>query len=153
MTTSPFGPLKALELYLGAFAKDSPSLALPEADGGGPLDATAGMAAISRGQRFDSLQDFKRALRAWAIADKLSPAILDSDSRRVRVGCRSCRSCAFRIRCNYTDGSGAVVTTFHGVCEAARESRAGLTDSSNTTASIVKARLARPRSLGRRHPN
>jgi hypothetical protein len=48
----------------------------------------ATVAPIALGQRFDSLQEFKAALRNWAVEACFTPAILDSDSRRVRVGCR-----------------------------------------------------------------
>lgn len=46
------------------------------------------MPKIVPGQEFNSLADFKSCLRAWAVEDGFSPSILDSDARRVRVGCR-----------------------------------------------------------------
>jgi hypothetical protein len=46
------------------------------------------MAPLFQGQQFASLQQFKDALRAWAVQANFTPAILDSDSHRVRAGCR-----------------------------------------------------------------
>jgi hypothetical protein len=46
------------------------------------------MTSISIGQRFESLAQFKTALRKWSIEANFTPSILDSDSRRVRAGCR-----------------------------------------------------------------
>ena len=46
------------------------------------------MPPLARGQVFKSLQEFKKALQEWALEANFTPAILDSDSHRVRVGCR-----------------------------------------------------------------
>lgn len=73
------------------------------------------MPPIAPGQEFASLGEFKTALQAWAIEDRFQPKILDSDSKRVRVGCRSGPDCPFRIRCNFSDKTGtAKVTTLDG---------------------------------------
>ncbi|MCJ1423462.1 hypothetical protein MMC29_001345 [Sticta canariensis] len=70
------------------------------------------MPAIDEGQIFTSLLDFKKALRDWAIEKNFTPHILDSDSHRVRAGCRSSPDCPFRIRANYSEKRGnARVTT------------------------------------------
>lgn len=70
------------------------------------------MAPIVQGQEFPTLQDFKDALREWALERRFTPAILDSDSHRVRAGCRSSPDCPFRIRANYNEKKGyARVTT------------------------------------------
>ena len=61
------------------------------------------MPAIAEGQVFASLQVFKDALREWAIERNFTPHILDSDSHRVRAGCRSAPGCPFRIRANYNE--------------------------------------------------
>ena len=67
---------------------------------------------ITQGQHFKTLQDFKNALRDWAIERNWTPHILDSDSHRVRAGCRSSPNCPFRIRANYSTKRGdAKVTT------------------------------------------
>jgi len=73
------------------------------------------MPPIAAGQVFMSLAVFKTALQAWAIEERFQPKILDSDSKRVRVGCRSGPDCPFRIRCNFSDKTGtAKVTTLDG---------------------------------------
>lgn len=70
------------------------------------------MPPLEEGQIFPSLQAFKDALRDWAIECNWTPHILDSDSRRVRAGCRSSLDCPFRIRANYSAKRGdARVTT------------------------------------------
>ena len=70
------------------------------------------MPPIVQGQIFPSLADFKNALRDWAIERNWTPHILDSDSHRVRAGCRSSADCPFRIRANYSVKRGdAKVTT------------------------------------------
>ncbi|MCJ1350660.1 MAG: hypothetical protein MMC33_000641 [Icmadophila ericetorum] len=70
------------------------------------------MPPIVAGQKFSSLQDFKKALRDWAIEKGFTPAILDSDTHRVRAGCRSSADCPFRIRANFQEKNGfARVTT------------------------------------------
>lgn len=70
------------------------------------------MAAIEEGQTFPTLLEFKQALRDWAIEKNFTPHILDSDSHRVRAGCRSSPDCLFRIRANYSEKRGnARVTT------------------------------------------
>lgn len=70
------------------------------------------MPAIEEGQIFPTLLEFKQALRDWAIERNFTPHILDSDSHRVRAGCRSSPDCLFRIRANYSDKRGnARVTT------------------------------------------
>lgn len=70
------------------------------------------MPPIVQGQIFPSLLDFKNALRDWAIERNWTPHILDSDSHRVRAGCRSSPDCPFRIRANYSVKRGdAKVTT------------------------------------------
>ena len=70
------------------------------------------MPAIVADQTFPTLQDFKKALRDWAIEWNWTPHILDSDSHRVRAGCRSSPGCPFRIRANYNAKRGnALVTT------------------------------------------
>jgi len=60
------------------------------------------MPPIAEGQVFPTLQAFKTALREWAIERNWTPHILDSDSHRVRAGCRSSPGCSFRIRANYS---------------------------------------------------
>ena len=70
------------------------------------------MPAINEGDTFPSLKDFKVALREWAIGNNWTPHILDSDSHRVRAGCRSSKDCPFRIRANFSDKRrNALVTT------------------------------------------
>ena len=70
------------------------------------------MPAIEEGQVFASLQEFKDALREWAIERNFTPHILDSDSHRVRAGCRTAPDCPFRIRANYNEKRrNAKVTT------------------------------------------
>lgn len=70
------------------------------------------MPAIAEGQIFANLQEFKQALREWAIERNFTPHILDSDSHRVRAGCRTGPDCPFRIRANYNEKRGnAKVTT------------------------------------------
>lgn len=70
------------------------------------------MPPIVQGQIFPSLLDFKNALRDWAIERNWTPHILDSDSHRVRAGCRSSPDCPFRVRANYSVKRGdAKVTT------------------------------------------
>ena len=74
------------------------------------------MPALAPGQRFASLLDFKKALHEWAIERNFTPAILDSDTHRVRAGCRSSSDCPFRIRANYQEKNGyARVTTVDDV--------------------------------------
>lgn len=70
------------------------------------------MPPILQGQIFPTLLDFKNALRDWAIERNWTPHILDSDSHRVRAGCRSSPDCPFRVRANYSVKRGdAKVTT------------------------------------------
>ena len=70
------------------------------------------MPAIEQGQHFPTLIEFKKALREWAIERNFTPSILDSDSHRVRAGCRSSPDCPFRIRANFNEKWGyARVTT------------------------------------------
>ncbi len=70
------------------------------------------MPAIAEGQVFANLQEFKQALREWAIERNFTPHILDSDSHRVRAGCRTAPDCPFRIRANYNEKRrNAKVTT------------------------------------------
>lgn len=70
------------------------------------------MPPIVQGQIFPTLLDFKNALRDWAIERNWTPHILDSDSHRVRAGCRSSPDCPFRVRANYSVKRGdAKVTT------------------------------------------
>lgn len=70
------------------------------------------MPPIIQGQIFSTLAEFKIALRDWAIERNWTPHILDSDSHRVRAGCRSAPDCPFRIRANYSVKRGdAKVTT------------------------------------------
>lgn len=70
------------------------------------------MPPITQGQIFATLADFKTALRDWAIERNWTPHILDSDSHRVRAGCRSSPDCPFRIRVNYSvKRENAKVTT------------------------------------------
>jgi len=86
------------------------------------------MAPIVQGQTFHSLSAFKEALRDWAIERNWTPHILDSDSHRVRAGCRSSLDCPFRIRCNYGAKKGvAKVTTCddNHTCEPFRASVEG----------------------------
>ena len=74
------------------------------------------MPTIVPGQQFDTLADFKKALHQWAVEKNFTPAILDSDTHRVRAGCRSSPDCPFRIRANYLDKNGyAKVTTVDDV--------------------------------------
>ena len=78
------------------------------------------MPALAPGQTFTNLNEFKEALRQWAIEANFTPHILDSDSHRVRAGCRSGPNCPFRIRANYNAKRGdARVTTVDDVhnCE------------------------------------
>lgn len=86
------------------------------------------MPPIRQGQTFPTLQDFKNALRDWAIERNWTPHILDSDSHRVRAGCRSSPDCPFRVRANYSIKRGdAKVTTCDGnhTCEPFRASAEG----------------------------
>ncbi|KAI4125149.1 MAG: hypothetical protein LQ347_005473 [Umbilicaria vellea] len=70
------------------------------------------MPTIEQGQHFPTLSEFKKALREWAIERNFTPSILDSDSHRVRAGCRSSPDCPFRIRANFNEKWGyARVTT------------------------------------------
>ena len=70
------------------------------------------MPAIIPGQKFASLIDFKKALHEWAVEENFTTAILDSDTHRVRAGCRSSPDCPFRIRANFHEKLGfAKVTT------------------------------------------
>ena len=81
------------------------------------------MPPIVQGQSFTNLLEFKEALRLWAIERNWTPHILDSDSHRVRAGCRSSPDCPFRIRANYSAKRGdAKVTTVDDVhnCESFR---------------------------------
>ena len=83
------------------------------------------MPPIVQGQVFSSLLEFKNALRDWAIERNWTPHILDSDSHRVRAGCRSSPDCPFRIRANYSVKRGdAKVTTCddNHTCEPFRNS-------------------------------
>ena len=83
------------------------------------------MPPIVQGQIFATLGDFKEALRNWAIERNWTPHILDSDSHRVRAGCRSSPDCPFRIRANYSVKRGdAKVTTCddNHTCEPFRAS-------------------------------
>ncbi|KAG8525297.1 uncharacterized protein KY384_008941 [Bacidia gigantensis] len=74
------------------------------------------MPPIHVGQTFATLADFKDALREWAIERNWTPHILDSDSHRVRAGCRSSPTCPFRIRANYSaKRKDAKVTTVDDV--------------------------------------
>ena len=78
------------------------------------------MPAIEADQSFVNLAAFKDALREWAIERNWTPHILDSDSHRVRAGCRSSPNCPFRIRANYSAKRGdARVTTVDDIhnCE------------------------------------
>lgn len=61
------------------------------------------MPPIVSDSTFPSLLAFKAALREWAIERNFTPHILDSDSHRVRAGCRSRANCPFRIRCNWNE--------------------------------------------------
>ncbi|MCJ1442332.1 MAG: hypothetical protein MMC23_002826 [Stictis urceolatum] len=84
------------------------------------------MSPIEVGQRFDSLAGFKKALRSWAIESNFTPAILDSDSHRVRAGCRSSPNCPFRIRCNFNRKTGSAnVTTLENAHNCSSLSQAG----------------------------
>lgn len=88
------------------------------------------MPPIVRGQNFATLADFKIALRDWAIERNWTPHILDSDSHRVRAGCRSSPDCPFRIRANYSGKRGnAKVTTCddNHTCEAFQANADGKT--------------------------
>ncbi|KAL8851745.1 MAG: hypothetical protein Q9221_003355 [Calogaya cf. arnoldii] len=74
------------------------------------------MPPITTDQTFPSLLAFKAALRDWAIERNFTPHILDSDSHRVRAGCRTSPNCPFRIRCNWNEKRGtARVTTCEDV--------------------------------------
>lgn len=84
------------------------------------------MPAIAEGQVFASLLEFKQALREWAIERNFTPHILDSDSHRVRAGCRTAPDCPFRIRANYNEKRRiAKVTTVddHHTCVATSDQR------------------------------
>ncbi|KAK4694133.1 hypothetical protein P7C71_g3399, partial [Lecanoromycetidae sp. Uapishka_2] len=86
------------------------------------------MPPIVQGQIFPTLADFKIALRDWAIERNWTPHILDSDSHRVRAGCRSAPDCPFRIRANYSaKRNDAKVTTCddNHTCEPFRASADG----------------------------
>lgn len=81
------------------------------------------MPVIYEGDAFPTLKDFKHALRDWAIEGNWTPHILDSDSHRVRAGCRSSKDCPFRIRVNYNEKRrNALVTTCDDVhnCHSSR---------------------------------
>ena len=69
------------------------------------------MPKIKEGDKFASLQEFKDSLRRWAIEENWTPHILDSDSHRVRAGCRSAPNCPFRIRANQNANRGFVLVT------------------------------------------
>ncbi|MCJ1484822.1 hypothetical protein MMC06_004995 [Schaereria dolodes] len=69
------------------------------------------MPTIVKGQCFPTLQDFKNAFREWAVEKNFTPAILDSDTHRVRAGCRSSPNCPFRIRANFLEKRGCVKVT------------------------------------------
>ncbi|KAI4252782.1 MAG: hypothetical protein L6R42_007843 [Xanthoria sp. 1 TBL-2021] len=74
------------------------------------------MPPITTDQTFPSLLAFKAALRDWAIERNFTPHILDSDSHRVRAGCRTSPNCPFRIRCNWNEKRAtARVTTCEDV--------------------------------------
>ncbi|KAL8903130.1 MAG: hypothetical protein Q9207_004133 [Kuettlingeria erythrocarpa] len=74
------------------------------------------MPPILTDSTFPSLLAFKAALREWAIERNFTPHILDSDSHRVRAGCRSGPNCPFRVRCNWNEKKGiATVTTCEDV--------------------------------------
>ena len=99
------------------------------------------MPPITLGQRFESLQAFKSALRSWAIEKSFNPAILDSDSRRVRAGCRSKPNCPFRARCNFNEKQGvATVTTLHDV-HACKDSAASTETSAVSRAETSKLKF------------
>lgn len=66
---------------------------------------------IKEGDTFTTLQEFKDCLRRWAISENWTPHILDSDSHRVRAGCRSAPNCPFRIRANFNASKGRVLIT------------------------------------------
>jgi hypothetical protein len=88
------------------------------------------MPPIVQGQIFATLAEFKIALRDWAIERNWTPHILDSDSHRVRAGCRSSPDCPFRIRANYSVKRGdAKVTTCddNHTCEPVQASAEGRT--------------------------
>lgn len=77
-----------------------------------PISNGSTMPPIENGQTFPNLQAFKDALREWAVERNWTPHILDSDSHRVRAGCRSSADCPFRVRANYSHKRGdAKVTT------------------------------------------
>lgn len=87
------------------------------------------MPVIHEGDTFPTLKDFKNALRDWAIEGNWTPHILDSDSHRVRAGCRSSKDCPFRIRVNFSDKrKNALVTTCDDVhnCHASRSDGAAI---------------------------
>ncbi|KAI4130738.1 MAG: hypothetical protein LQ338_001574 [Usnochroma carphineum] len=84
------------------------------------------MPPIAVDTTFPSLLAFKAALRQWAIERNFTPHILDSDSHRVRAGCRSSPNCPFRIRCNWNEKRRiARVTT----CEDVHDCISSTTDS------------------------
>lgn len=102
----------------------------------------AAMAAITINQQFDSLAAFKKALSLWAINTHFQPKVLDSDSKRVRVGCRSGPACPFRVRCNYNEESGkAKVTTLDS------EHRNHIAESALTNARISRPEASKLRFL------
>ena len=84
------------------------------------------MPPLVPGQSFTSLAEFKDALRLWAVEASWTPHILDSDSHRVRAGCRSSPDCPFRIRANYSAKRGnAQVTTVDDIHTCAASSQPG----------------------------
>ncbi|KAL8656034.1 MAG: hypothetical protein Q9210_000522 [Variospora velana] len=97
------------------------------------------MPPIATDSTFTSLLAFKAALRTWAIERNFTPHILDSDSHRVRAGCRSSPNCPFRIRCNWNEKQRiAKVTT----CEDVHNCVTSTTDS-NVHQNIKRAESGR----------
>jgi hypothetical protein len=61
------------------------------------------MAMLQINQTFDSLPDFKEALRNWAIVEKFNFRWKFSDSQCAKANCVHHPDCQFTVRCNYYD--------------------------------------------------
>ena len=59
------------------------------------------MAMLHVNQTFESIPDFKEALRNWAIVDNFDFRWKFSDSTRAKANCAHAPDCKFTVRCNY----------------------------------------------------
>ena len=60
------------------------------------------MAMLHVNQTFESIPDFKEALRNWAIVDNFDYRWKFSDSTRAKANCVHAPDCKFTIWCNYS---------------------------------------------------